>query len=101
MHGHRIAAKGVQHQEVEVLRRLAFERQPRIAHHDVDRRAAIPRIAKIEKVRLGHIAHGRIDFIKRKVVAGPRETGQRADPQADHAHAQRRSALLAMPGWQG
>ena len=43
VHRDGVAAEGVQHQQVEVLRRLPLQRQPRVPEHDLHLALALAR----------------------------------------------------------
>ncbi len=67
MNGNRIAAEGVQHQQVKGLRRLVqfpFQRQPGVAQHHLDCRAPLAGVGQIGEVRVGQARDVGIDFVK-------------------------------------
>ena len=73
MNRNRIAAEGVEHQHVELLRRLLqfpFQRQPGIAQHDLDRRASLAGVGQIGEVGLGQRANLGIDFVEPNRMPG-------------------------------
>ena len=82
MHRNRVARKGVHSQHVEILRRFAFERQPRIARRDLDARR---RIAQKRELASGDGDHLRIDFVEMKFVARLAIGAESARAQADRA----------------
>src|ERR1051325_2936215 len=84
----RIAAKGVEHQNVKVLElalvALAIQRQPRIAQHDIALSTSLARISKIRKPLAGSadFDHRRVDVIKANRVTTIDVGGHLPTPQA-------------------
>ena len=87
VHGYRVARERVDHQHVEILLRLALERQARVAQLDLDGRLAV---AKVGEVALRDVEDGRIDFVEAIDIALGSVDGQRAGAEADHADLERR-----------
>src|SRR5436309_14115286 len=79
-----IPTKGIQHQEVKVLRCLLGKREPRIARHQRNRGRAPGEICK---VGLGYVDHLWVDLIEPDRVPCPAVCGHRAGPAPDHAYA--------------
>src|ERR1700686_1693596 len=61
MNGYRIARKGVDGKQIEPLRRLALQVQPRVAERRLDGRVAVPEIGE---VAIGDDYHRRIDVVE-------------------------------------
>ncbi len=72
----------VDHEDVELLRRLALEREARVAQHELDRRVAV---LEEREVPLRDLDHGGIDVVEPEHVAlgAVRRDRSRAEP--DHA----------------
>ena len=84
---HRVAGERVHCEHIEVLRRLALQRQPRIAKHTLDARRAVFQKAEFA---IGQLEHLRVDFINAIGVASAPVGCERAGTQADEADPARR-----------
>ena len=80
--GDGVAAEGVEHEDVELLRLLAFERQPGVAEHDLDVAGAV---GEEGEVLAGEAFDVGVDLVEAVRVAGLGVGGQRADAEADEA----------------
>ena len=83
MGGNGVAAEGVQHQDVELpLRRLALQREPAVAHANLDRRPAPAGVAQIGEILavVGQLFDRRIDLVEAIAVALAGVSGDGAAP---------------------
>jgi hypothetical protein len=89
MHRDGIARKGVHHENVEavrlIVRKFAFQGEPRVALHDAGLAAAIFQISEARFGTDREANHGGIDFIETHGIIFPRISGNRSGAQAEHA----------------
>ncbi len=81
-----ISRECVHGEHVERLGRLALERKPRIAEHNVDLGFGV---FQKSELRLCKFDVQRVDLIERVVIAGTAVAGQGSCPQTDDADSQR------------
>jgi hypothetical protein len=67
--GNRVAGKRIDGQQIELLRRLSFQRQPCVAEQDVEVRAAASSLGKECEILIGNGHDVRIDLIHAHVIA--------------------------------
>ena len=87
VHGDCVAREGVEREDVEILRRLALERQPRVAERDLHLRRAV---LEESEFRAGELDHRGVDVVEAEDVARPAVGRERPRAQAHHAHPQGR-----------
>src|SRR5438445_8921827 len=73
MDGNRIAREGVDRQYVEILNRLALEREPGVSHRDIELGFAI---AQVEELLLGDAYDKGVDLVVAHPASGPAVRGQ-------------------------
>src|SRR5262249_55997183 len=78
-----IPTKGIQYQQVKVLRRLLGKREPRIALHKCNRGWTLGEKGKVGR---GYVDHLRINLVEPYRVSCPAVRGHRARPKPDHAY---------------
>ncbi len=82
---HRVPREGVDDEQVEAAVGLAVEGPPRIVDHDACRAPAVGE--KREPAGVGRDrGDGRVDLVEGELIPRPRIAGDRADPEAGHAH---------------
>ena len=82
MHRDGVTVEGIQRQQVEVLRRLAFQGQTRVPEHHIHLPLAV---REVSERRVGQLQHVRVYLIKTQVIPRLAIRGQRAGAQADQA----------------
>ena len=78
----RVTREGVDRQQVEVLRWLAFQRKPRVAQHGLDMSVAVGEVGEFGP---GDPDHRGIDVVEAPDVASCAIDGERSGPQPDDA----------------
>ena len=91
MHGDRVGAEGVEHDEPERAVGLTREGQARVAQHDVHVSAALREEGEEPRVSRD-VSHGRVDLEERDSLARLPVGGDGSHAQADGSHARRLSA---------
>ena len=91
MHRDRIAGEGIDGENVELLRRLAFEREARIAQGRLNGRVAT---FEVGEIAVGNRDHRRIDVIEAIDVSLAAIGRDGAGPQADDADLERANARM-------
>src|SRR6185437_8103916 len=90
MHGNRVAGESVDCEDIEILARLPFEGQARVAHqYRLIRRA----VADESEETAGDAAYQRVDFINAKHIVRTAVAGQHSRAESNHANANRPGLL--------
>src|SRR3954469_13148518 len=84
MDRHSVPGKCVQYQHVKKARCVTAQGQSAVAFYDRNSR---PALAQIREERFGDVDYLVVELIETKHVTRPAVSGERAHPQADHAHA--------------
>ena len=72
----RVAVERIERKQIEILRRLAFQREPRVAESDLRLRRTIGQEGEPDVRQSLHFG---IDFVNVNVISRPRVGRQRAD----------------------
>src|SRR5262245_36325117 len=91
MHRDRVARERVDDENVELPARFAFEREPRVAEHDLDFRVAV---LQVRKVAAGDGQNVGIDLVEAEHVVLRTPGGKGARTEADDADLERRDARM-------